>query len=519
MSDQDPQSEAEHLEPEASQLETRTLYRHWMAALGGALMLAGFLAFVILLIVDLTSGIDNPYRSIIGFIAAPIIGIIGLLLFLISIRVQVLEARRRGEVVRFRLHIEPSDPRYMRSLWLFLGLTAAFVVVFAYAGFKGYQTTDSAAFCGEACHEVMGPQNVTYQNSPHARVPCVECHIGPGAGFWVQSKIDGIRQVLAVATDSFERPIATPVESLRPAQQTCEECHWPQQFFGQKLVTHNYYRTDEGSTPWTISLLVNIGGGNPRTGALEGIHWHMATTNVVEYIAVDKDRQDIPWFRVTAADGTVSVYADPDADYPDPEAEDTEIRVFDCMDCHNRPSHDFTPPAVSMNLALSTGKLSQDLPFIRKLGVDLLNADYATTSQANASIAAGLRDFYQTSYPGDFDELASKIEKAEETLLTIYNSNFFPEMNTDYRSRVDNLSHFVNEGCFRCHGNRQVNEVGESLPVACNTCHVIVAQGPTDDLTAIESDVGGLDFQHPAPIGDVWETISCTQCHTRASGY
>ena len=92
MSDQDPQSEAEHLEPEASQLETRTLYRHWMAALGGALMLAGFLAFVILLIVDLTSGIDNPYRSIIGFIAAPIIGIIGLLLFLISIRVQVLEA-------------------------------------------------------------------------------------------------------------------------------------------------------------------------------------------------------------------------------------------------------------------------------------------------------------------------------------------------------------------------------------------------------------------------------------------
>ncbi|MDH3397868.1 MAG: NapC/NirT family cytochrome c, partial [Acidimicrobiia bacterium] len=434
MSDQGPETEAEHIEPEAPERETRTLYRHWMAALGGSLMLAGFLVFVILLIVDFTSGIDNPYRSIVGFIGAPIIGFIGLVFFLISIRVQVLQARRRGEVVRFRLNIVPSDPRYMRSLWLFLGLTAAFVVVFAYAGFKGYETTDSAAFCGESCHEVMGPENVTYHNSPHARVPCVDCHIGPGAGFWVQSKIDGIRQVLAVATDSFERPIPTPVESLRPAQQTCEECHWPEQFFGQKLVTHNYYRTDEGNTPWTISLLVNIGGGNPRTGALEGIHWHMATTNVVEYIATDTDRQHIPWFRVTAADGTVTTYADPAAEYPDPGAEDTEIRTFDCMDCHNRPSHDFTPPAVSMNLALSTGKISRDLPFIRKLGVDLLNAAYVTTSQANASIAAGLQDFYQTNYAGEFDELAAKISQAEETLLSVYDSNFFPEMNTDYRS-------------------------------------------------------------------------------------
>jgi hypothetical protein len=519
MSDQGPESEAKPLKPETPERETRSLYRHWLAALGGSLMLAGFLAFLILLIVDLTSAVDNPYRSIVGFIGAPVIGISGLLLFLISIRVQVLEARRRGEVVRFRLHIEPSDPRYMRSLWLFLGLTAVFVVVFAYAGFKGYETTDSASFCGEACHEVMGPQNVTYHNSPHARVPCVECHIGPGAGFWVQSKIDGIRQVLAVASDSFERPIHTPVVSLRPAQETCEECHWPQQFFGQKLVTHNYYRTDENNTPWTVSLLVNIGGGNPRTGALEGIHWHMATTNVVEYIALDEQRQEIPWFRVTAADGTVTEYADPAGGYPDPEAETTELRTFDCMDCHNRPSHDFTPSAVSMNLALSTGKISQELPFIRKLGVDLLNADYSTTSEANASISKELRDFYRTNYADDFNSLVSEIEEAELMLVGIYGNNFFPEMNTDYRSRVNNLSHFVNEGCFRCHGSGQVNEVGESLPIACDTCHVIVAQGPTDDLSAIESAVGGLGFEHPAPIGDVWETVLCTQCHTRASGY
>lgn len=517
MSDRDPDIQPEV--PEPAERETRTLYRHWLASLGGALMLAGFLAFIILLVVDLTSGLDNPYRSIIGFIAAPAVGIIGLLLFLISIRIQVVQARRKGEVVRFRLHIEPSDPRYMRNLWLFLGLTAAFVVVFAYAGFKGYETTDSAAFCGEACHDVMGPQNVTYHNSPHARLPCVDCHIGPGAGFWIQSKVDGIRQVLAVATDSFERPIPTPVETLRPAQETCEECHWPQQFYGQKLVTHNYYGTDEANSPWTISLLVNIGGGNPRTGALEGIHWHMATANVVEYIATDEERQEIPWFRVTHEDGSQTVYADPDAEYPDPGAEDTEIRVFDCMDCHNRPSHDFTPPAVSMNLALSTGKIDGDLPFIRKVGVDLLNADYETSAQANTSIAEGLVSFYQTQYPDDADELATEIEEAKVALLDIYNANFFPEMNTDYRARVNNLSHFVNDGCFRCHGSGQVNEAGESLPIDCDTCHVIVAQGPTAEVGELDSSVGGLDFEHPVPIGGAWQTISCTQCHTRASGY
>ncbi|MDR9450795.1 MAG: hypothetical protein RI637_06200, partial [Acidimicrobiia bacterium] len=148
MTDQGPASEAEPREPEAPARETRTLYRHWLAALGGALMLAGLLAFVILFLIDANSNVDNPYRSIIGFIGAPIIGVVGLILFLIAIRIQIVRARKAGERVRFRLNIEPSDPRYMRSLWLFLGLTAAFVVVFAYAGFRGYETTDSAAFCG-----------------------------------------------------------------------------------------------------------------------------------------------------------------------------------------------------------------------------------------------------------------------------------------------------------------------------------------------------------------------------------
>jgi hypothetical protein len=264
-----PEETAEAPEGTEAPLTTRSLYRHPLAAIGGALIGAGVFAFLILLVVDLTSGTENPYRSLVTFIAVPAVITVGALLFLLAIRIQVVRARRRGENVRFNLRIEPSDPRYMRSLWLFLGLLAVLLLLVGFSSFKAYEATDSVAFCGESCHEVMEPQAVTYANGPHARVTCAECHIGPGASFWVKAKVDGLRQVWRTMTNSYDRPIETPIANLRPAQETCEQCHWPDQFYGQQLVNLNYYRTDEANSPWTVSMLVNVGGGNPRTGKLD----------------------------------------------------------------------------------------------------------------------------------------------------------------------------------------------------------------------------------------------------------
>jgi len=244
-----------------------------MAALGGALFLAGGFLFLILMLIDISSHSENPYRSLVTFVAAPGIMLLGVLFFLMSVWIQVHRARKRGEEVRFNLSIDPSDPKYMRNLWVFLGLSAGLILLVSYAGTEAYDATESVGFCGETCHEVMEPQYVTYHNSPHARVRCADCHIGPGASFWVKSKIDGLRQVWASAFDTYSRPIETPVKSLRPAQQTCEQCHWPQQFYGDKLITRTYYRTDEENSPWTISLRVKVGGGHPEvTGRVEGIH-------------------------------------------------------------------------------------------------------------------------------------------------------------------------------------------------------------------------------------------------------
>lgn len=498
---------------------TKSLYGHPLAALGGALMAAGILVFIVLLGLDYLSDSENPYRSLVAFIGAPVVGMLGLFLFLIAIWVQVRSAKRRGELVRWRLTIIPSSARYMRNLWLFLGLSALLFVVFIYAGFRGYEATESVAFCGETCHTVMGPQIETYDDSAHARVPCVECHIGPGTSFWVQSKIDGIRQVLAVATNSYDRPIHTPVVSLRPAPETCEHCHWPEQFYGQKLVTKQYYQTDEANSPWSISLLVNIGGGNPQTGEHEGIHWHMVTDSIVEYIAADEKRQVIPWFRVTKPDGSVKVYRGEGAESIDPEGEDVELRVMDCIDCHNRPSHQFAPPAVAVNTALSKGQISRDLPFIRSVGVSLLNAEYGTLDEALAEIPVALLEYYRLEYPGRVDDLRPLIDDAAQRLKLIYEGNFFPEMKTDYRARENNLSHFVNDGCFRCHGADQQTELGERLSAGCDSCHLIVAQGESDDASELDSRIGGFEFEHPLEIGDVWQTVNCTQCHTRESGY
>ena len=503
----------------AKPTRTRTLFRHPLAALGGALLLAGGFLFLILILIDLSSDVENPYRSLVTFVAAPAVILLGFALFLIAIWLQVRAARRRGEKVRFNLSIDPTDPSYMRNLWLFLGFSAVLIFVVAYSGTRAYDATDSVGFCGETCHVVMEPQNVTYHNSPHARVPCVECHIGPGASFWVKAKFDGIRQVFATIFNTFSRPIETPVVNLRPAQETCEECHWPRQFYGEKLVTHTYYRTDEENSPWTINLLVKIGGGNPRTGKLEGIHWHMLGANTVEYLALDRKRQEIPWVRLVNSDGDTIVYVDPDADIPDLNDPATKIRRFDCMDCHNRPSHSFLPPAKALNLALSTRNISPGLPYVRKVGLSLLNDEYDSRQEALAAISRGLFEYYQENYPELLEAKKDEIDQATRSLLTIYNQNFFPEMKTDYRARENNLSHFVNDGCFRCHDGVKENEEGETLSSACTSCHLIVAQGPSEKLSEIASDISGLEFQHPEDIDEAWKEMKCTECHTPESGY
>jgi len=487
------------------------LYRHPLAAVGGALIVAGAMAFVFLVFQDLTSPTENIYRSLVTFVAVPSVIGMGVVLFLLAIRIQVVQAKKRGEKVQFVLRVEPTDPRYMRSLWLFLGLSLVGVAVVGFIGLKAYEATDSTAFCGDACHTPMEPEAVAHEEAPHAEVACVECHIGSGGQAYIQAKINGMKQLWGVLTDSYDRPIHTPIE-MRSAEEICQECHWPDNLWGTKVVTNTYYSLDDASTPWSMQYLIDLGGGSATSRRPGGVHWHTTSGTEVEYIATDEDRQNIPWVRVTDADGTEHIYAEPGRYVPPLSDPDTVVRRFDCLDCHNRPAHPLEPASRSINNALSNGEIPDVLPEIKDASMRVLLNGYEDREAAHEGIPASLESFYAAGYPETLTEYPSEIAQAAEALIGIYDVNFFPEMKTDYRVRQYNIGHLQWEGCFRCHDGEKADEQGEVISRDCNSCHIIVSQGLGTSAFLPPLETSGLEFEHPFGITK-WRDRPCSGCH------
>ncbi len=128
------------------------------------------------------------------------------------------------------------------------GATLVNIVIAGQTGYSAVSYMESVTFCGQTCHTVMQPEFAAYQNSPHSRVECVKCHIGPGASWFVRSKLSGVGQVFAVTFNTYQRPIPTPVRNLRPARETCEACHWPEKFGEDRLRVIEKFADDEENT-------------------------------------------------------------------------------------------------------------------------------------------------------------------------------------------------------------------------------------------------------------------------------
>jgi hypothetical protein len=391
-------------------------------------------------------------------------------------------------------------------------VSAAFVIFVAIstvATYRTYHFTESVEFCGKVCHTVMKPEFTTFQNSPHSGTTCTTCHIGPGAEWFVRAKLSGLYQVYAVIFNKYHRPIETPVLNLRPAKETCLTCHWPQKFFGAVLKSWTTYLPDEKNSPWTIKMLINIGGGDPAHGLIHGIHWHMEGINTVEYIASDRKRSVIPWIRVTDQKGNVTIYETTNKDeHITPEqAAKLPTRKMDCLDCHNRPSHRYLSPYQALDITMSEGKLDRTIPSIKQTAAKLLAAKYETTSQALDAIAKGLREKYPQQ---------PKLDETIKEVQAIYTRNFFPEMRVRWDEYPNLTGHKITAGCFRCHDGLHVSKSGSTIRKDCNMCHTILAQGPgtESDLKGLMSD--GLEFKHPEDVEDAWKTDRCDTCHTGA---
>ena len=457
---------------------------------------------------------DNPpaYIGIISYVILPLPLLAGLLLIAFG----MLRERRRRKMgmpaSRLLYTVDLNSPRQRTAVTVFATGTVLVLLFTAYGSYRTFEFTESVSFCGTTCHSVMAPEHTAYLNSPHARVKCVDCHVGSGAGWYVRSKLSGAYQVYAVLAQVYPRPIPTPIHNLRPAQETCEQCHWPSHFSGEKKVVNTYFRSNDQNSRWTVALLMKIGGGtgDRPTG---GIHWHMNIANEVTYAATDTQRQVIPWVRIRDKNtGRSTEYLARDMTIAPEELARLPQSRMDCIDCHNRPSHIYRPPVRIVDRSMALGRISTRIPGVRALAVDLLVRPWASDQGAADSIPLLLREADRERLGAIPDTLKPLLDAAGEELKDQFSRNFFPAMNVSWKAYPNNIGHMTDLGCFRCHDGNHVSADGKVISKDCNSCHTILYQGTEAEPSTYTP--AGLPFRHPEDIGDAWQTTNCRDCHT-----
>jgi nitrate/TMAO reductase-like tetraheme cytochrome c subunit len=487
-------------------------FYNWMSMFGSVMAIASLALIAFLYVFDVTREGTSPYYGIVAYMILPVGVIIGLIL--IPIGMSRERKRREADEDHFipsKLEVDFTNPSHRNAFIGFIVVTAFFLIGTAIGSYQAYHYTETVEFCGTVCHQVMEPEYTTYTNSAHARVTCAECHVGEGAGWYVKSKLSGAYQVYSVMANKYPQPIPTPVENLRPAQETCEQCHWPDKFYGRRQVEIHRYVADEQNTRWDYNLLLNIGGQKYPGEDHSGIHWHIA--NEVEYIATDSLLQNIPYVKVTYADGRTDTYESMWEELPDSVIAESESHVMDCIDCHNRPTHIFRTPVDLVDNALYTDKISKDLPYIKQQAVYALREEYSTEDSALMSIEQQIQSFYADNYPEVADTMDTEIEQAIAAVQEDYSNNFFPYMNVRWDTHKNNVGHSKYLGCYRCHNGNMANAEGETITHDCTACHVILEQGPEGEKEFAQNDQQGLEFQHPMDIGMAWQSMACSDCH------
>jgi len=488
------------------------LYYNWISLIGSGIALVSFSIIAFLYVLDLTSAHNSPYFGIITYMILPVGVFLGLVLIPVGM---VLERRRRkqdkGPILPTKLTVDFTNPRHRNAFIGFMIVTAIFLIGTAVGSYQAYHYTETVEFCGEVCHTIMEPEYVAYQQSPHARVTCAECHVGRGASWYVKSKLSGAYQVYAAVANVYPKPIPTPVENLRPARETCEQCHWPDKFYGSRQKMIYRYRADEANTRWEYNMLIKVGGKKDVNSRHSGIHWHI--DNKVEYIARDTARQDIPWVKVTYDDGSSETFTSMMDPLPDSTVAQSETRVIDCIDCHNRPTHIYRAPTDLVDDALSAGTISQKLPYIKQQAVYAMRADYTNKDSALIQIGQKIREFYASTYPGLSDSMKAEINQAVTTIQDDYNKNFFPFMKVRWDTHKNNIGHVKSLGCFRCHNGYMTSEKGNTITNDCSSCHTILSEGTPGHMEYATDENNGLKFHHPMDIGGAWEGMSCSECH------
>jgi nitrate/TMAO reductase-like tetraheme cytochrome c subunit len=443
------------------------LTSHWLSLVGLVFVITTISTWLFVVPSEMHGQVENPYKGTVVYLILPFIGFAGVVLTAAGM---VLGRRR----IRKRLETEVTDRRsaLQRLVAFLVIIIGANLLIGTQFTYRAVKYMDTPQFCGAACH-VMKPQYLGHQDSNHASVACAECHIAPSAGGWIEAKMNGTRQLWQTITNSYPRPVPSALESGRlvPSKETCERCHWAEKIVATRLLVIPTYADDEKNTDSYNVLMMMVGGSK-----MQGIHHaHFAGGFEIRYAAADPKRQTIPWVerRDTKTGETQNYLA---TGTTAEQAAGLQKFTMQCVDCHDRPTHAFSPPDRALDRALALGQVPATLPFIKKEGLTVLQATYSSSAEAEQKIPAAITTYYRETHPAIYGERKADIEAAAKGVLAIYNRNVFPDLKVSWGSYPNNLGHTESPGCFRCHDNSHATPDGKrTIAQDCTSCHQLLA--------------------------------------------
>jgi NapC/NirT cytochrome c family, N-terminal region len=461
------------------QLFIRGISTNWTGTMGVALATSSFLLFVFMELLRITEILTNSYIGLISYMALPAIFLLGLILVPLGWwQFRRATGRTTEELLSQRF---PDDMTKAKRIGSSLVATIALLTIvnimfLGVGGARMLHFMDQPEFCGTACHPIMEPEWVAYQNSPHANVHCVECHVGDGAQALLDAKLNGLWQVVSATLDLYEKPIPTPVHQLRPARETCEHCHWPDKFYGDRIKTFSKFEMDETSTASYTTLALKVGAGSGDNAGT--IHWHVSAENEVRYRAADEQRLVMDWVEVRRGD-SYHRYTNQKLDertLAHPVEEDHDlVRAMDCVDCHNRATHIYLDPEDAVNNALADGRIDPSLPFAKRTALAALTGQFPDQDAAMRGIDNAVRGFYLRDLDNSAVAMSPEVDQMVDALQTIHRQNIFFPMNVEWNTYPTHIGHRNDSGCFRCHNPAMVDEEGTAIPYDCTLCHSILA--------------------------------------------
>jgi len=470
-------------------------------------------AFIVfLLVVEAFSSRAYPYADIVIWMILPALIFLGVVLIVVGIR-RERRKQREGQAADRRLPvIDFNNPTHRTTMVVLASGFLLLSLLYAFAGYKAVEFAESTTFCGTMCHRSMGPEFRAHSSSAHAEVACADCHVGPGAKYFILTKLRGTRELINEVLDRYHKPIPTPIANLRPSEAVCENCHGPKLQINQRLESRTYYLSDEKNTRKTINLLLRMGAIDPAAKRPSKIHWHSSTTQEIEYAASDEKRAVIPWIRVKRLDGKERVYRAAGSEMTDAQAAASGLRRMDCIDCHNRAGHPFNPSGVIVNSLMTLKLVDPDLPGIKQAAVQALDAEYQSREDGVKGIASSIKDFYKTN-PAVSSGKDTSINAAIEALQRLYARNYDPNMKVSWRNFPDNRGHRSSAGCFRCHDDKHRSADGAVLSRDCGLCHLLIERVGDAGAKADPVTFDVMKYPHPVNIGDAWKDSQCHDCH------